>query len=64
MNERQRHREPATAPDDSAPADGSPLSSVREQAAALHRAADRAIRDALSGDSEAFVRDSVQEGGQ
>jgi hypothetical protein len=40
------------------------LNDLRRQAAALHAAADAAIRNALSGNSQAFNTSMRQEGGQ
>jgi hypothetical protein len=58
-NEANRAPEPPTA----APA-ASGLNEVRQQAAALHAAADAAIRNALSSNSQAFNASMRQEGGQ
>jgi hypothetical protein len=44
--------------------DGSGLDSLRSAAERFLRAGDRAIAEALSGDSESFLRASRQEGGQ
>jgi hypothetical protein len=45
-------------------ADGADLGSYREAGERFLRAGDRAISQALSGDSESFLRSSRQEGGQ
>jgi hypothetical protein len=44
--------------------DGRALGSLREAGKRFLRAGDRAINQALSGDSESFLRASRQEGGQ
>ncbi|MGD0258891.1 MAG: hypothetical protein ABSD29_03610 [Verrucomicrobiota bacterium] len=44
--------------------DGSSLNDLRRQAAALHAAADAAIQNALSSNSQAFNASMRQEGGQ
>jgi hypothetical protein len=43
---------------------GSQLNDLRQQAAALHAAADAAIANALSGNSQKFNDSMRQEGGQ
>ena len=58
-NESNRPPEPPTG-DPGA----SSLNDLRRQAAALHAAADAAIRNALSGNSQAFNASMRQEGGQ
>jgi hypothetical protein len=45
-------------------ADGGGLDSLRDAGERFLRAGDRAIAEALSGDSESFLRASRQEGGQ
>jgi len=66
MNQQERHHDQPIRPmDDSAgnPAAGN-LNALRQQAAALHAAADAAIRNALSSNSQAFNAAMRQEGGQ
>jgi hypothetical protein len=65
--ERERHRDqrewtpgPTPGQDDG----GAGLDSAREAGERFLRAGDRALDRALSGDSEAFLRSSRQEGGQ
>ena len=66
MNHLERtHNESNRPPDPPAggPGPGS-LNDLRRQAAALHLAADTAIQNALSSDSQAFNTSMRQEGGQ
>ena len=66
MNQQQRHNDQSNQPVD--PASGNPtggdLNALRQQAAALHAAADAAIQNVLSSDSQAFNTAMRQEGGQ
>ena len=66
MNERERQQE-TDSPDGSNPSHpvgGSNLNQIRERATAFHAAADAAIDNVLSGDSEKFNQDARQRGGQ
>lgn len=56
--EREQPAGPAAGPG------GFDLESLREAGERFLRAGDRAIEQALSGDSESFLRASRQEGGQ
>lgn len=65
MNERQRHDHPDPPPGDGGPtAGGSSLGELRRAGDDLLAAGDEAIRRALSGNSEAFLRANRQEGGE
>jgi hypothetical protein len=63
---RERQHEPAAQPQGGAP--GAPgagnLDRLRETGESLFRAADSAIERALSGDSQAFLHATQQDGGQ
>ena len=65
MSEQQRMRDPGddrpAVPGGATPAN---LNAIQNAAARLLAAADQAISQALSGDSEAFLRANRQEGGQ
>jgi hypothetical protein len=66
MNQLQRNNDESNrppAPETSAP-NASGLGDLRRQAAAMHAAADAAIRNALSSNSQAFNSSMRQEGGQ
>ncbi len=65
MDERQRRRD--RRPEPAAPGAGGgsdELSRLRRQGEELLSAGDSIIRNTLSGDSEAFLRASRQQGGQ
>jgi hypothetical protein len=66
MNQLERSHNESNRP--SEPAAGRPdpgtLNDLRRQAAALHAAADAAIQNALSANSQAFNASMRQEGGQ
>jgi hypothetical protein len=66
MSELERTHNELTRPPE--PPAGNPgasaLNDLRRQAAALHAAADAAIQNALSGNSQAFNASMRQEGGQ
>jgi hypothetical protein len=66
MNQLERQHNESHRPPESPAGDpgASSLNNMRRQAAALHAAADAAIRNALSGNSEAFNASMRQEGGQ
>jgi len=66
MSELERtHNESSRPPEPSAGNPGAgALNDLRRQAAALHAAADAAIQNALSGNSQAFNASMRQEGGQ
>lgn len=66
MSERERRRDSETgsAGGDDAPAGGGNLGELRRAGEDLLSAGDEAIRRALSGDSEGFLRANRQEGGQ
>ncbi len=66
MNQLERHHNEANrAPEPPAAAPpASSLNEVRRQAVALHAAADAAIRNALSANSQTFNASMRQEGGQ
>jgi hypothetical protein len=67
MDVRERHHQPREWAPGPAPGtdDGSAgLDAAREEGERFLRAGDRALDRALSGDSEAFLRASRQEGGQ
>lgn len=66
MSELERtHNELTRPPEPSAGNPGaSALNELRRQAAALHAVADTALRNALSGNSQAFNAAMRQEGGQ
>jgi hypothetical protein len=66
MNEQERQQQ-GNAPDGSDPSHpigGNNLNQIRERASAFHAAADAAIDNVLSGDSEKFNQDARQHGGQ
>ena len=66
MNQLERNNNELTRPPE--PPAGNPggnnLNDLRRQAAALHAAADAAIQNALSSNSQAFNASMRQEGGQ
>ena len=64
--ERERRPEETHRPDgaDPPPAGGGELDELRRAGEDLLAAGDEAIRRALSGDSEAFLRANRQQGGQ
>lgn len=62
FRQRDDERPPRPAGEDGAQGDG--LESVRAEGDELLSAADEAIRRALSGDSERFLRQARQQGGQ
>jgi hypothetical protein len=66
MNQLERNHTESNRPPE--PPTGSPaasgLNDLRRQAAALHAAADAAIKNALSTNSQAFNASMRQEGGQ
>ena len=66
MNQLERnHNESDRPPEPQAGGPGADvLNDLRRRAAALHAAADAAIRNALSTDSQAFNASMRQEGGQ
>ena len=66
MMQRERPHDPSNHPAASPPSGtgGSQLNDLRQQAAALHAAADVAIANALSGNSQMFNAAMRQEGGQ
>lgn len=65
MNERQRHDDTDLPPGAGDPAaGGGNLGELRRAGDDLLAAGDEAIRRALSGNSEAFLRANRQEGGQ
>jgi hypothetical protein len=66
MSELERYHNEARRPAETPAGDSgeSSLNELRRQAAALHAAADAAIRKALSGNSETFNASMRQEGGQ
>ena len=61
-NNDQRTR--PTGSGDGSPASDELLEQIRSQAERMLTAGDEAIRRALSGDSQAFLRSSRQDGGQ
>jgi len=66
MNERERNSAD-NAPSDSGPSPtggGKNLNEIRERASAFHAAADAAIDNVLSGNSEQFNQAARQQGGQ
>ena len=66
MNQLERNNEQSNRPPEpeAAGPGASSLGDLRRQAAAMHAAADAAIRNALSADSQAFNASMRQEGGQ
>lgn len=64
--ERERHPDEVHRPSGDAlpPTDGGNLDELRRAGEDLLEAGDEAIRRALSGDSEAFLRANRQQGGQ
>jgi hypothetical protein len=66
MSERQRYHDNDQPPSGGGDASGGggSLGELRRAGEDLLAAGDEAIRKALSGDSEAFLRSSRQEGGQ
>jgi hypothetical protein len=59
-----RPRRPGGGCDEPGHGDGAGLDRVRRRAGGLLDAADEAIDRVLSGDSEAFIRQNRQQGGQ
>jgi len=66
MNQLQRNNDESHLPPEpqTTGTGGSNLNDLRRQAAVLHAAADAAIKNALSGNSQAFNSAMRQEGGQ
>ncbi|HEV8599739.1 MAG TPA: hypothetical protein VGQ69_10295 [Gemmatimonadales bacterium] len=66
MSERERHDESGMPPSDggAAPGVSGNLEELRRAGEDLLAAGDEAIRRALSGNSEAFLRANRQEGGE
>ena len=65
MNEKQRQHTPPQQPADSADAPSTDaIAASRREADDLYAAADQAIGNALSGDSQAFLQANHQFGGQ
>ena len=66
MNQLERNNDETNRQPEPLPggAGGGNLNELRRQAAALHAAADAAIKNALSGNSQAFNASMRQEGGQ
>jgi hypothetical protein len=64
MRERERHDDAAAPGAGGDCGHGGNLDRLREEAEDLLTAGDEAIRRALSGDSEAFLRANRQQGGQ
>ena len=66
MNQLERNNDESNRPPEPQPGGPGPsgLNELRRQAAALHAAADAAIKNALSGNSQAFNASMRQEGGQ
>jgi hypothetical protein len=66
MNQLERNNDQTNRPQEpqASGAGGSNLNDLRRQAAALHAAADAAIKNALSANSKAFNSSMRQEGGE
>lgn len=64
MRERERPDDPVHRPGGEVPSGGGDLNELRRAGEDLLAAGDEAIRRALSGDSEAFLRANRQQGGQ
>ncbi len=64
MAERERQRFPEDSEGGPPPEPGSSPNPLHRAGDNLLSAADEALRRALSGDSEAFLRENRQEGGQ
>lgn len=64
MRTRNRHRDPNEAPEAGGAPAPAPAGEARERAQRLLEAADDAIQRALSDDSERFLAQNRQQGGQ